>query len=144
VKKLVQKHQTFISELTGHESRVSETINRCQQLIEQLEAHEELEQPLEKLKSNWAALKENSEQRRVELDDALNLANYIAEAAEAEGWIREKEQIVSNEAGRSGKDEEATEAMLKRHSAVMIDIEAFGQNTVYGDLRLKLHKNFPI
>lgn len=138
---MVQKHQTFSSELAGHEPRVSDTIDRCQQLIVQSDLHSnELSRPLARVSTNWEALKRASEQRRVELDDALNVANYLAEAAEAEAWIREKEQLIggndlSTASDELDRDEDSTEATLKRHSAAMIDIEAFGQNTVYGDLR---------
>lgn len=138
---MVQKHQTFVSELTGHEPRVSDTIGRCEALIAHADIHAELGQPLQRLKRNWDALKRASEERRVELDEALNVANYFAEASEAETWMSEKEQLVAaagNKRGSElvlGRDEDATEATLKRHSATMIDIEAFGDNTVYGDLK---------
>lgn len=137
MKKLVQKHQTFLSELTAHEPRVSDTINRCEQLIGQSNVHAELNRPLEKVKSSWEALKAAAERRRVELDEALAVANYFAEASEAEAWIREKEQLIVNEVAKNdlGRDEDAAESMLKRQSAILVDIEAFGQNTAYGDLR---------
>lgn len=141
MKKMVQKHQTFMTELVGHEPRVSDTIERCEKLISAQTSPThggDLTQALGRLKMNWEGLKRASEKRGVELEDALNVANYYAEASEAENWMREKEQLVSGSddlAGGRG-DEDSTEASLKRHSANMIDIEAFGQNTVYGDLRL--------
>lgn len=134
---MVQKHQTFLTELAGHEPRVSDTLKLCQMLIAQSDIHASLSQPVDRLSRNWTTLQEASEQRRVELDEALNVANYFADASEAETWIHEKEQLVGNDVTGNdlGRDEDYTEATLKRHSATMIDIEAFGQNTVYGDLR---------
>lgn len=123
---------------------MTDKIDRCEHLIATSEtSRDDLERPLNRLKSNWSALKQIAEVRRLELDDTLNVANYLAEANEADAWIREKEQIVANETAvlASGGtsvdsiDEDAAEARLKRHSALMVDIEAFGKNSVYGDLR---------
>src|SRR5699024_8185654 len=42
-------------------------------------------------------------------------------------WIKEKEPLVR--IATSGKDEDSTEALLKKHEALMADLEAFG-NTI--------------
>lgn len=52
---------------------------------------------------------------------------YFADANEAESWIKEKEPIVMNQ--DYGKDEDSAEALLKKHEALVSDLEAFG-NTI--------------
>lgn len=52
---------------------------------------------------------------------------YFADANEAESWIKEKEPIVLNQ--DYGKDEDSSEALLKKHEALVSDLEAFG-NTI--------------
>lgn len=52
---------------------------------------------------------------------------YFADANEAESWIKEKEPMVLNQ--DYGKDEDSSEALLKKHEALVSDLEAFG-NTI--------------
>src|SRR5262245_4860138 len=47
----------------------------------------------------------------------------MADANEAESWMREKEPLVSST--DYGKDEDSAEALLKKHRALISDIEAF-------------------
>lgn len=124
-----------MSELAGHELRISGTISECEKLISQSARNEELRKPLDRLETNWKTLKDTSEQRKRELEDALNEANYFSEASEAEIWMNEKEQLIGESIGDLGKDEDAAESMLKRHMAMMVDVKAFGEGTVYGDLK---------
>ncbi len=48
---------------------------------------------------------------------------FMADANEAESWMREKEPIVGS--NDYGKDEDSAEALLKKHKALMSDLEAF-------------------
>lgn len=66
-------------------------------------------------------------QRKQDLEDSLQAHQYYADANEAESWIKEKEPIVSST--DYGKDEDSSEALLKKHEALMSDLLAFG-NTI--------------
>lgn len=66
-------------------------------------------------------------QRKQDLEDSLQAHQYYADANEAESWMKEKEPIVSN--SDYGKDEDSSEALLKKHEALMSDLLAFG-NTI--------------
>ena len=135
VKKLVQKHQAFMSELAGHEPRISRTISECEKLFAAQSSADLIRQPLSRLlEADWTALKNRSEERRQELDRALNEANYFSEASEADVWMQDKEQLIGENLNVFGKDENAAESMLKKHLVLMVDVEAFGEGTVYGDL----------
>lgn len=48
---------------------------------------------------------------------------YLADANEAESWMREKEPVVGST--DYGKDEDSAESLLKKHRALMSDLEAF-------------------
>ena len=61
------------------------------------------------------------------MEDSLQAHQYFADANEAESWIKEKEPIVLNQ--DYGKDEDSAEALLKKHEALVSDLEAFG-NTI--------------
>jgi spectrin alpha len=84
------------------------------------------------LQTKWQLLKDKAQQRKQDLDDALQAQQYFTDAAEAESWMCEKEPIVDSK--DYGKDEDAAEALLKKHQALMADIEAY-ESTVYTDLR---------
>lgn len=75
----------------------------------------------------FQSLKNKSDDRRQLLDDSLEAQQYFADANEAESWMREKEPIVG--LADFGKDEDTTEAMLKKHDALMADILAY-QSTI--------------
>merc|ERR1711963_839945 len=62
-----------------------------------------------------------------DLDDSLQAHQYFSDANEAESWMKEKEPLAGNV--DYGKDEDASEALLKRHEAFMSDLEAFS-NTI--------------
>lgn len=63
-------------------------------------------------------------QRKQDLEDSLQAHQYFADANEAESWIKEKEPIVLNQ--DYGRDEDSAEALLKKHEALVSDLEAFG------------------
>ena len=61
----------------------------------------------------------------------MHAYQYLADVTEAEAWLTEKEPLVTST--EYGKDEDSAQAMLKKHNAVMSDLEAYG--TVVDQLR---------
>lgn len=57
------------------------------------------------------------------MEDSLQAHQYFADANEAESWIKEKQPIVTST--DYGKDEDSSEALLKKHEALVSDLEAF-------------------
>ena len=53
----------------------------------------------------------------------LQAHQYFSDAAEAEAFMKEKESLAGN--ADYGKDEDSSEALLKRHEAFMSDLEGF-------------------
>merc|ERR1719187_2685316 len=92
-------------------------------------ASEDIKARLSSLHDHWNILKEKAAQRKQDLEDSLQAHQYFADASEAESWMREKEPLAAN--ADYGKDEDASEALLKKHDALMSDLEAFG-NTIAG------------
>lgn len=127
-----------MTELAGHEPRIRRTCNEAEDMIQcQHFAAAEIKKKIVSLQAKWQLLKDKALQRKQDLDDALHVQQYLTDAAEAESWIREKEPIVDSH--DFGKDEDAAEALLKKHQALMTDIEAF-DSTVYGDLKQQVDK----
>ena len=124
VKNLCQKHQALMAELAGHEPRIRRTCNEAEDMIQRGHfASADVKKRVVALQNKWQSLKDKAQQRKQDLDDSLQAQQYFTDAAEAESWMREKEPIVDSK--DYGKDEDAAEALLKKHQALMADIEAY-------------------
>ncbi|XP_073981073.1 alpha spectrin isoform X3 [Rhodnius prolixus] len=129
VQNLMKKHQAVLAEINNHESRMSAVTQAGDQMID--EGHfssEEIKKRTADLNAHWLQLKEKALQRKQDLEDSLQAHQYFADANEAESWMKEKEPMVVNE--DFGKDEDSAEALLKKHEALVSDLEAFGNTIV--------------
>ncbi|GLV31595.1 alpha Spectrin [Carabus blaptoides fortunei] len=128
VQNLIKKHQAVLSEINNHESRMSSVVDAGKQMLEDEHfASDEIRNRVSSLFDHWTQLKEKALQRKQDLEDSLQAHQYFADANEAESWMKEKEPIVSST--DYGKDEDSSEALEKKHEALVSDLEAFG-NTI--------------
>merc|ERR1712203_413389 len=130
VQNLIKKHQAMQAEINNHEPRIDAVSQTAQKMVE--DGHfnsDEIKVRLGQLHDHWNQLKEKSSQRKQDLVDSLQAHQYFADANEAESWMKEKEPLAGNV--DYGKDEDASEALLKRHEAFIGDLEAF-KSTVVG------------
>ncbi|XP_042885911.1 spectrin alpha chain-like [Penaeus japonicus] len=124
VQNLIKKHQAVLAEINNHEHRITAVTTSGEEMIGDGHfAGEEIKQRVNTLSQHWAQLKERANQRRQDLEDSLQAHQYFADANEAESWMKEKEPIAAG--GDFGKDEDSAEALLKKHEALMSDLEAF-------------------
>ncbi|XP_015840607.1 spectrin alpha chain isoform X3 [Tribolium castaneum] len=130
VQNLIKKHQAVLAEINNHDARISAVVEAGRQMMEDEHfASDQIRNRVTALNDHWVQLKEKANQRKQDLDDSLQAHQYYADANEAESWMKEKEPIVSNT--DYGKDEDSSEALLKKHEALMSDLIAFG-NTIEG------------
>lgn len=130
VQNLIKKHQAVLAEISNHDARIRAVIEAGKQMMEDEHfASDEIRNRVTALNDHWENLKEKSSQRKQDLEDSLQAHQYYADANEAESWMKEKEPIVSST--DYGKDEDSSEALLKKHEALMSDLKAFG-NTIEG------------
>ncbi|CAK1548048.1 unnamed protein product [Leptosia nina] len=128
VQNLMKKHQAVMGEMGQHEARVEAVRAAGQALIDaQHFAADDISSRLQQLQRTWSQLHEKALQRKQDLEDSLQAQQYFADANEAESWIREKEPMANTQ--DYGKDEDSSEALLKKHEALLSDLEAFG-NTI--------------
>lgn len=124
VQNLQKKHQAVLAEINNHEPRVAAVCQAGSTMLQEGHfAAEEINQRLAALDEHWGQLKDKARQRKNDLDDSLQAHQYFADANEAESWMKEKRPIVLN--GDYGKDEDSSEALLKKHEALVSDLEAF-------------------
>lgn len=125
VQNLIKKHQAVLAEINNHDSRVVSVIDRAEGMMKtHPSASDDIRYRLDALRDQWNNIKDKSNQRKQDLDDSLQAHQYFADANEAESWMREKMPLVSNV--DYGKDEDSSEALLKKHEALVADLEAFG------------------
>ncbi|XP_065169865.1 spectrin alpha chain isoform X2 [Atheta coriaria] len=130
VQNLIKKHQAVLAEVNNHDGRISAVINAGKQMMEDEHfASDEIRNRVTSLFEHWNLLKEKAHQRKQDLEDSLQAHQYYADANEAESWMKEKEPIVNSM--DYGKDEDSSEALLKKQEALMSDLVAFG-NTIEG------------
>jgi len=128
VQNLIKKHQAVVAEINNHEHRIRSVCQAGEDLISEGHfASDQIQRRLIHLNDRWVHLKEKASKRKGDLDDSLQAHQYFADANEAESWMKEKEPIVGSR--DYGKDEDSTEALLKKHEALYADLEAFG-NTI--------------
>ncbi|XP_011311624.1 spectrin alpha chain isoform X1 [Fopius arisanus] len=124
VQNLQKKHQVVLAEINNHEPRVAAVCEAGSKMLSDGHfAADEIGQRLSALDEHWLQLKEKAKQRKIDLDDSLQAHQYFADANEAESWMKEKRPIVMN--NDYGKDEDSSEALLKKHEALVSDLEAF-------------------
>lgn len=130
VQNLIKKHQAVLAEINNHDGRISAVVEAGKQMMEDEHfATDQIRNRVNALNDHWVQLKEKANQRKQDLEDSLQAHQYYADANEAESWMKEKEPIVSST--DYGKDEDSSEALLKKHEALMSDLTAFG-NTIEG------------
>ncbi|XP_022242846.1 spectrin alpha chain-like isoform X2 [Limulus polyphemus] len=128
VQNLIKKHQAVLAEINNHEHRIDNVCQTGEDMFNEGHfAADDIRKRVDLLKEKWVQLKDKAHQRKEDLGNSLQAHQYFADANEAESWMREKEPIVGSQ--DFGKDEDSAEALLKKHDALMADLEAFG-NTV--------------
>ncbi|CAH0600848.1 unnamed protein product [Chrysodeixis includens] len=128
VQNLMKKHQAVMGEMAQHEARVDAVRAAGAALRDAGHfAADDIAARLQQLHAHWTQLQDKAAQRKQDLEDSLQAQQYFADANEAESWIREKEPMANTH--DYGKDEDSSEALLKKHEALLSDLEAFG-NTI--------------
>lgn len=123
VRNLIKKHESLMQEIKNYEPNIEAINKRCDELIGADLFGDLIEPKRKALNQNWANLLQKADQRHGNLEDSLQAHQYLADAAEAESWMREKEPIIGSE--DLGKDEDSTEALMKKQEALMSDLKAF-------------------
>lgn len=131
VQNLIKKQQAILSELNNHKSRIQSLKNQADDLIKDGRhfGNDKIVDRINLLDANWDRLMDKANQRILDLEDSLQVHQYFVDANEAESWMKEKEPLVHYNNSDYGKDEDSTEALLKKHEALMADLVAFG-NTI--------------
>jgi spectrin alpha len=107
VQNLIKKQNALIAEIQNHEPQVESVAGQADQMVQQ--GHflaPEIRERVAQLRDSWRGLRGRADKRRQDLVDSLQSHQYLADANEAESWMREKEPIVGSI--DYGKDEDSS------------------------------------
>ncbi|XP_036058676.1 spectrin alpha chain, erythrocytic 1 [Onychomys torridus] len=126
-KNLLNRHEVILADIASHEPRIRVITERGNKMVEEGHfAAEDIASRVESLNKNMESLHARAIRRENDLKASVQLQQYLADLHEAEAWIKEKEPIVDNK--NYGADEEAAGALLKKHEAFLVDLNAFGNS----------------
>nr|XP_036879805.1 spectrin alpha chain, erythrocytic 1 [Manis javanica] len=126
-KNLLNRHEVIQTDIASHESYIQTITDKGNRMVEDGHfAAEDVASRLKNLNENMESLQARAARRQDDLEAKVQLQQYLADLHEAEAWIREKEPSVDNT--NYGADEEAAGALLKKHEAFLVDLNAFGNS----------------
>jgi len=126
---LINKHEQLEDELKFRKPRIDEKIvRRGEDLISSAKfaktENDRLAAKCLSLMNAFESLRTEAAQRRSKLEDSFTSQQYFADAAEAEGWMKDRMALVSL-SGECGRDEASAQALLQRHVRIQEEIKAY-------------------
>ncbi|XP_037681556.1 spectrin alpha chain, erythrocytic 1 [Choloepus didactylus] len=126
-KNLLNRHEVILADILSHEPRIQVITEKGNKMVNEGHfAAEDVASRVKSLNENMESLQARAAKRKNDLEANVQLQQYLADLHEAEAWITEKEPIVDNTT--YGADEEAAGALLKKHEAFLVDLNAFGNS----------------
>ncbi|XP_039706377.1 spectrin alpha chain, erythrocytic 1 [Pteropus medius] len=126
-KNLLNRHKVIQADIASHELHIRVITERGNKMVEEGHfAAKDVASRVKSLNENMESLQARAARRQNDLEANVQFQQYLADLHEAEAWIREKEPIVENT--NYGADEEAAGALLKKHEAFLVDLNAFGKS----------------
>uniref|UniRef100_A0A5F8GKG9 Spectrin beta chain n=1 Tax=Monodelphis domestica TaxID=13616 RepID=A0A5F8GKG9_MONDO len=119
--------QSLRREIQGHRGRVEEVLERAGALASLRSPEAEVvSQGLERLQGLWSSLQEEAEGRQQRLDAAFQVEQYYFDMSEVEAWLGEQEVLLMSE--ETGKDEQSTLQLLKKHLLLEQSVENYEES----------------
>ena len=99
---------SFQNEINSHEPRIEAVCQSGEEMVNSDHfAKEDISDKVEELQLEWKDLKDKANVRKQDLEDSVQTQQYLADANEAESWMKEKEPIVCST--DYGKDEDTAQ-----------------------------------
>ncbi|XP_063234159.1 spectrin alpha chain, non-erythrocytic 1 isoform X2 [Bacillus rossius redtenbacheri] len=121
---LYKKHRKLQEELAGHQPMIDRTLASGAALTQQ--AHPEaqqIESLCEALQEAWRDLHGKAAERHRKLELSLKAQQFFFEAGEVEGWLNEKNDVLSS--SDYGRDRDAATKLLTKHKALELELDTY-------------------
>ncbi|XP_078145742.1 spectrin beta chain, non-erythrocytic 5 [Centroberyx gerrardi] len=119
---MVKKHQAVMQEISSRAPLVQAVQEAGQSLVRGRHfASHDIRERLEELRSLFDELKVEADNKRRLLQEALRIHTFLTEVSELELWL--EEQRAGLESRDCGRNEEATEGLLRRLDSLDVELE---------------------
>ncbi|KAM6459310.1 spectrin beta chain, non-erythrocytic 5 isoform 3-T3 [Liasis olivaceus] len=124
VQSLQEKHQNLENEINSHDALTKAVISSGQKLVKekQIVSQTVMEQ-VKELTISFENLKDEAQERRWRLVQSHEAQHFLSELLEVESWMAERGLLL--EITDYGRNEESTQALLRKMEATKLDLEGF-------------------
>ncbi|XP_063174452.1 spectrin beta chain, non-erythrocytic 5 [Candoia aspera] len=124
VQRLQEKHQNLENEINSHDALTTAVISSGQKLVKEKQvASRTIMEQVKELIISFENLKGDAQERRQRLVQSHEAQHFLSELLEVESWMAEKELLL--ETSDYGRNEESTQALLRKMEATKLDLEGF-------------------
>ncbi|XP_008936894.1 PREDICTED: spectrin beta chain, non-erythrocytic 5-like, partial [Merops nubicus] len=124
VRSLQEKHQILENEISSRDALTKAVLSTGQKLVRGgHSASRKIMERLKELEASVEALKAEAQERRQRLMQSYEAHLFLNELLEVEAWLAERSFIL--ETSDYGKNEESTQALLRKLEATKLDMDGF-------------------
>uniref|UniRef100_A0A8B9UAF8 Calponin-homology (CH) domain-containing protein n=1 Tax=Anas zonorhyncha TaxID=75864 RepID=A0A8B9UAF8_9AVES len=124
VQSLQEKHQNLENEISSRDALTKTVLSTGQKLVRGgHSASHKIMEHMKELETSVENLKAEARERRQRLMQSYEAHRFLTELLEVEAWLAERSFIL--ETSDYGKNEESTQALLRKLEATKLDMEGF-------------------
>ncbi|NXP72171.1 SPTN5 protein, partial [Ramphastos sulfuratus] len=124
VQSLQEKHQNLENEISSREALTKAVLSTGQKLVRGgHSASRKIMEHLKELETSVETLKAEAQERRQRLMQSYEAHLFLNELLEVEAWLAERSFVL--ETSDYGKNEESTQALLRKLEATKLDMDGF-------------------
>uniref|UniRef100_A0A8B9QN40 Spectrin beta chain n=1 Tax=Apteryx owenii TaxID=8824 RepID=A0A8B9QN40_APTOW len=119
---LTSKHKTMLGELGSRRALLHQTMKRGEQILAKKRfSPSGIQEKIREVRLRWKKLEEVTGLHQQRLQEALNFFQFSAETDDLVAWLQDTYRIVSSD--DFGHDDYSTQALLRKHRAVVEEVE---------------------
>ncbi|NWW71796.1 SPTN4 protein, partial [Climacteris rufus] len=119
---LTTKHKTMLGELGNRRALLHQTMKKGEKILAKKSfSSVGIQEKMREVCLRWKKLEEITGLHQQRLEDALNFFQFSAETDDLVAWLQDTYRIVSSD--DFGHDDYSTQALLRKHRAVVEEVE---------------------
>uniref|UniRef100_A0A8B9ZZJ3 Spectrin beta, non-erythrocytic 4 n=1 Tax=Anas zonorhyncha TaxID=75864 RepID=A0A8B9ZZJ3_9AVES len=119
---LTTKHKSMLGELGSRRALLHQTMKRGEQILAKKRfSPGGIQEKIREVRLRWKKLEEVTGLHQQRLQEALNFFQFSAETDDLVAWLQDTYRIVSSD--DFGHDDYSTQALLRKHRAVVEEVE---------------------
>ncbi|XP_042339519.1 spectrin beta chain, non-erythrocytic 1-like, partial [Plectropomus leopardus] len=122
--RLLSQQSALEDEMSGRAGHLQHTITEGQAMVTANHfAATKIQERIDDLQAQWAALEQLAAVRKKRLQEALALHQFQADADDVDAWTLDALRIVSS--GETGHDEFSTQALVRKHKDAAAEVASY-------------------